>query len=47
MATEAVTPHRLSAAPKLHEDIRDAAAFVGEVMQRRTLAQYSADRLLR
>ena len=32
---------------KLLEDIRDAAAFVGEVMQGRTLAQYSADRLLR
>ena len=33
--------------PKLLEDIRDAAAFVGEVTQGRTLAQYSADRLLR
>jgi uncharacterized protein with HEPN domain len=33
--------------PKLLEDIRDAAAFIGEVMQDRTLAQYSADRLLR
>ena len=32
---------------KLLEDIRDAVAFVGEVMQGRTLAQYSADRLLR
>jgi hypothetical protein len=33
--------------PKLLEDIRDAAAFIGEVTQSRTLAQYSADRLLR
>ena len=33
--------------PKLLEDIRDAAAFVGDVMQGRTLAEYSADRLLR
>ena len=33
--------------PKLLEDIRDAAAFIGEVMQARSLAQYSADRLLR
>ena len=33
--------------PKLLEDIRDSAAFVGEVTQGRTLAQYSADRLLR
>ena len=33
--------------PKLLEDIRDAAAFVVEVTQGRTLPQYSADRLLR
>ena len=33
--------------PKLLEDIRDAAAFIGEVTHNRTLAQYSADRLLR
>ena len=33
--------------PKLLEDIRDAAAFVLEVTQGRTLPQYSADRLLR
>jgi uncharacterized protein with HEPN domain len=33
--------------PKLLEDIRDAAAFIGEVTQGRTLAQYSAERLLR
>jgi len=33
--------------PKLLEDIRDAAAFIGEVTHSRTLAQYSADRLLR
>lgn len=33
--------------PKLLEDIRDAAAFISEVMKGRTLAQYSADRLLR
>jgi uncharacterized protein with HEPN domain len=33
--------------PKLLEDIRDAAAFVIEVTAGRTLAQYSADRLLR
>lgn len=33
--------------PKLLEDIRGAAAFIGEVTQGRTLAQYSADRLLR
>ena len=33
--------------PKLLEDIRDAAAFIGEVTRSRTLAQYSADRLLR
>ena len=33
--------------PKLLEDIRDAAAFIGEVTQNRTLAQYSAARLLR
>lgn len=34
-------------APKLLEDIRDAAAFIGEVTRDRTLAQYGADRLLR
>lgn len=33
--------------PKLLEDIRDAAAFIGEVTSGRQLAQYSADRLLR
>ena len=33
--------------PKLLEDIRDAAAFIGAVTQGRALAQYSADRLLR
>ena len=33
--------------PKLLEDIRDAVAFIGEVTHGRTLAQYSADRLLR
>ncbi len=33
--------------PKLLEDIRDAAAFIGEVTAGRQLAQYSADRLLR
>ncbi len=33
--------------PKLLEDIRDAAAFIGEVMHGRTLLQYSADRLVR
>ena len=33
--------------PKLLEDIRDAASFVGEVTQGCTLAQYSANRLLR
>jgi uncharacterized protein with HEPN domain len=33
--------------PKLLEDIRDAAAFIGEVTQGRTLEQYSADRLMR
>ena len=31
--------------PKLLEDIRDAASFVGEVTQGCTLAQYSANRL--
>lgn len=33
--------------PKWLEDIRDAAAFIGQVTQGRTLAAYSADRLLR
>ena len=33
--------------PKLLEDIRDAASFVGEVTRGCTLAQYSANRLLR
>lgn len=33
--------------PKLLEDIRDAAAFIGEVTQGLTLPRYSADRLLR
>ena len=33
--------------PKLLEDIRDAASFVLSMTQGRTLAQYSADRLLR
>ena len=33
--------------PKLLEDIRDAAAFIGEVTQGLTLPQYGADRLLR
>ena len=33
--------------PKLLEDIRDAAAFIGEVTAGRTLAHYSAERLLR
>ena len=33
--------------PKLLEDIRDAASVVGEVTQGCTLAQYSANRLLR
>jgi uncharacterized protein with HEPN domain len=33
--------------PKLLEDIRDAAAFIGEVTAGRNLAHYRADRLLR
>ena len=33
--------------PKLLEDIRDAASFIGEVTLGRTLSDYSADRLLR
>lgn len=33
--------------PKLLEDIRDAAAFIGEVTAGLSLAQYSANRLLR
>jgi uncharacterized protein with HEPN domain len=33
--------------PKLLEDIRDAAAFIGEVTKGKSLTYYSADRLLR
>lgn len=33
--------------PKLLEDIRDAAAFIGEATQGCTLGQFSANRLLR
>ena len=33
--------------PKLLEDIRDAASFIGEVTLGRSLSDYSADRLLR
>lgn len=33
--------------PKLLEDIRDAASFIGEVTASLTLAEYSANRLLR
>jgi uncharacterized protein with HEPN domain len=33
--------------PKWLEDIRDAAAFIGQVTHGRTLDAYSADRLLR
>jgi uncharacterized protein with HEPN domain len=33
--------------PKLLEDIRDAAAFIGEVTKGKSLADYGADRLLR
>ena len=33
--------------PKLLEDIRDAAGFIREVTQGRTLEQYGAERLLR
>ena len=33
--------------PKLLEDIRDAAAFIREVAQGKSLADYDADRLLR
>jgi len=33
--------------PKLLEDIRDAAAFIREVANGKSLAEYSADRLLR
>ena len=34
-------------APKLLEDIRDAAAFVGEAVRGKGLADYERDRLLR
>ena len=34
-------------APKLLEDIRDAAAFIGEVVRGKGLADYERDRLLR
>ena len=33
--------------PKLLEDIRDAAAFIGEVTNGKSLTDYGADRLLR
>ena len=33
--------------PKLLEDIRDAAAFIGEVAKGKSLTDYGADRLLR
>ncbi len=33
--------------PKLLEDIREAAAFIGEVAKGKSLADYGADRLLR
>ena len=33
--------------PKLLEDIRDAAAFIGEAVRGRTLQQYRSERLLR
>ena len=33
--------------PKLLEDIRDAAAFIGEVTKGKSLTDYGADRLLR
>lgn len=33
--------------PKLLEDIRDAASFIREVSQSKTLAAYQSDRLLR
>lgn len=34
-------------APKLLEDIRDAAAFIGEAVRGKGLADYERDRLLR
>jgi hypothetical protein len=33
--------------PKLLEDIRDAATFIGEVTKGKSLADYDVDRLLR
>ena len=33
--------------PKLLEDIRDAAAFIGEAVRGKTLQQYRSERLLR
>lgn len=36
-----------SKTPKLPEDIRDAAAYIGELAQGRTLADYQRDRMLR
>ena len=33
--------------PKLLEDIRDAAAYIGELAQGRTLEDYQRDRMLR
>jgi uncharacterized protein with HEPN domain len=33
--------------PKLLEDIRDAAAYIGELAQGRTLEDYDRDRMLR
>lgn len=34
-------------APKLLEDVRDAAAFIGEAVRGKGLADYERDRLLR
>lgn len=36
-----------SKTPKLLEDIRDAAAYIGEIVQGRTLDDYQHDRMLR